>query len=291
MKKLKKLFSRIFLFRKQVKYSNTVNREFNITNNLADYVSSFKYINKYEIINMFDTDFSNFLLKKKSFDKEMQILAKKDKKNYLYIYSLLSFKLNNSDIIFYLSSKEHSEYIKAYIVINRIVDLPTNIYDFNIAFTWFMNKEIREPELNVFNYTTTQSILDKIQTEFPNLINIQLKNLLCLWKNYESLNSYFTNICCKIIQKNDYLNDLHFEFAKKALITNDALKILLEKIILKIDPFSKETQYSKWLKDIKKFEFIFKLVTEVLPENDKIRKKYELKSENLFPLIRIDNSL
>ncbi|TGL23149.1 hypothetical protein EHQ46_05795 [Leptospira yanagawae] len=154
-----------------------------------------------------------------------------------------------------------------------------------------MNKEIRENEFNVFSEKNTSDILIKIIKDEGNLINRQMKNLFVLWNQYPNLDSSFTKLVSNFIRKNEYLNEYIYTLAVKALQTNDNLIKVLEKLKLKIDPFSRETQYKQWLVDIRKFDFVKKLIDSELEKTNPLRLQYEKQEQLLKKLRGIDNSL
>ncbi|WP_210410688.1 hypothetical protein, partial [Leptospira yanagawae] len=214
-----------------------------------------------------------------------------DTRNYIYTFCISDIKVDSKKIITFLKEKKHTNFIKAYIITHRITDLPINVYDIEISYIWFMNKEIRENEFNVFSEKNTSDILIKIIKDEGNLINRQMKNLFVLWNQYPNLDSSFTKLVSNFIRKNEYLNEYIYTLAVKALQTNDNLIKVLEKLKLKIDPFSRETQYKQWLVDIRKFDFVKKLIDSELEKTNPLRLQYEKQEQLLKKLRGIDNSL
>ncbi|TGL19762.1 hypothetical protein EHQ47_16835 [Leptospira bourretii] len=272
-------------------YSNNLNLEVIYNNDIFSFVNNSNYVNKFEILNKFTDEFADHLLNKTEFDKEFQNYGKIDKRNYIYTYCLSSIKIDTPKIINLIKEKEHTNFIKAYIIVHRIVSLPQIIYDTEILHTWFMNKEIRENELNVFSKENTILILQKLTKAKSKLINRHLKNLNLLWNHYPTLDSAFSKLVSTQILENEHLNEYNYNLAVKALQTNEDLITTLKKIKLKIDPFSRETQYRQWLIDIRKFDFIYKLISSELNREDPLRISYEKQEELLKKLRQIDNSL
>lgn len=177
-------------------------------------------------------------------------------------YVLTNFSPSNTDLMLKVlgEKKERLQKFATAIIVFysklHIISEPSEY----ILIKYFLNQRIDEKDLNNYkdNQLTDKLIETVLKIKHPQygiFENFQLlyTNKLISIKKYSSfLEKSFIN--------EEYLNPKVCEMLLAFCQDNPDLFDKLIKLTYKVDPFSKEVFFSQWLKDIKKYDFLYSLL-------------------------------
>lgn len=227
-----------------------------------------------EIINLLDSkDNIQDKFKIAEFDKENVIAA------YLATYKYYSVE----DISNLLASKD--EYLGSIGVGLAIInDNPKIIPNSNIEglYKYFRSREIKADELNHFaSDDFIKNSFHRMLKEERVIFTWMINNLAYLVDidavNIDENSKFFVSL----LRDNDYQNETHKALFILCLKKSPGFIEEILKIKLNIDPFTKQYNFAKWLKEIRKFSFISGL-------RDSLPKKYNSKEISLFDKRKAD---
>lgn len=207
------------------------------------------------------------LLEDKDTIQDKLKIAQLDKNNVIAAYLATYPTHSTNDILKLLMSED--EYLVSFGVgLAVITKMPMIIPPSNTEglYKYFRSKKINEDELKHF---TSEKFIDhsfhRIQSEERIIFTWMIENLISLLElnaiNIEKNSKFFVSL----LRENDYPNDAHMKLFLSVIEKNPKFIEDLLKLKLCIDPFTKQYNYSKWLKEVRKFSFISNL-RKSLPE-------------------------
>jgi hypothetical protein len=194
-------------------------------------------------------------------------IAKLDKENVIAAY-LATYEHHSIDDISNLLASEDGYMASIGVGLAVINDKPLIIPRSNIEglYKYFRSREINSDELKHF---TSDEFIDhsfrRMLKEERVIFTWMINNLISLVEmDAISINNN-SEFFVSLLRDNDYPNETHMALfhlvlKKKANFIEDILRLKLC-----IDPFTKQYNYSKWLKEVRKFSFISNL-RDSLPE-------------------------
>lgn len=208
------------------------------------------------------------LLDSKDNIQERFKLAELDSQNVIAAYLASYPHYSLEDISNLLTSKD--EYLRSIGVgLSVIYDNPQIIPSSNVEglYKYFRSREIRADELKCFssNEFVKHSFGRMLQEERV-IFTWMINNLISLVEidavRVDENSEFFVSF----LRDNDYPNETHKALFVLALRKHPSLIESILKIRLRIDPFTKQNNYSKWLVEVRKFKFISAL-RDSLPRN------------------------
>ncbi len=223
-------------------------------------IDSSRYVDPFEIRLSLSEEITKLLDEKNNIQDQLKV-AELDKKNVIVAYLANCQYYTIDNISNLLSSKD--EYLSSVGVgLAVIYSNPQLIPSLKLGglYKYFRSCEISKDELNLFTSNefieySFRKILKEERVIFTWMINnlVSLVNIDAI--NIEENSEFFV----KLLSDNDYPNQTHMSLfllvlKKRPKFIEDILKLNLH-----IDPFTKQYNYSKWLKEARKFSFISNL--------------------------------
>lgn len=245
-------------------------------------IDSSRYADPFGIRLSLSEDIIKLLDEKGNIQEQLKI-AELDKENVIAAYLATCQSYSIDDISNLLSSKD--EYLSSVGVGLAVISgNPQIIPPLNIEglYKYFRSREISEDELNFFtsNEFIKHSFRRMLKEErviftwmINNLVSLVDIDAISIDENSESFVS--------LLRDNDYPNETHMALfvltlKKRPSFIEDVLRIKLN-----IDPFTKQYNYSKWLREIRKFNFVSHL-------RDSLPEEYSSEETLLFDRRKID---
>lgn len=275
-------------------YREGADHSYSFSNDVTDTcIDSSRYASSYGIRLSLSEEIINLLDRTDNIQEKFKI-AELDNQNVIAAYLATYQNYSIEDISNLLESKD--EYLKSIGVgLAVIYDNPQIIRLTNIEglYKYFRSREIKADELKHFtSYEFIKHSFHRILQEERVIFTWMINNLASLVDigavSIDENAEFFVNL----LRDNDYPNETHKALFLLALRKHPSLVEDILKINLKIDPFTKQTNYSKWLKEIRKFSFISSL-RDSMPESYVSEQVlfFDKRKSDLYKINRNDRSL
>lgn len=275
-------------------YREGADYTYNFTDDVTDAcIDASRYASPYEIRLSLSEEIINLVDGKGNIQEKLE-LAKLDKENVIAVYLATYQHYSINDISNLLASEdEYFASVGAGLAV--IYDNPLIIPQSNIEglYKYFRSREIKADELRHFtseefiNYAFRRMLKEErviFTWMINNLISLVGIDAISIDKNSE----FFISL----LRDNDYPNEAHMALFLLALKKKPNFIEDIFGLKLCIDPFTKQYNYSKWLKEIRKFSFISNL-RDSLPEcySSEETLLFDKRKSDLYRINKNDRSL
>lgn len=274
-------------------YREDTEHIYNLTGDVTDAcIDAYRYATSCEIRRSLSEKVITLINGKDNLKDKLKI-AKLDKDNVIAAY-LATYQYYSTDDISNLLMSE-DEYLAAVGVgLSVIYDSPLILPQSNILglYKYFRSREITETELEHFTSDefieySFRMMLKEERVIFTWMIN----NLISLLKMDVISIDKHSEFFIKLLKDNDYLHEIHMSLFLLVLKRKPCFIKNIVELKLCIDPFTKQYNYSKWLKDIKKFDFISSLKDSISEEyRSKELDSFDRKKSELYRINKNDHS-
>lgn len=275
-------------------YSEGTDHTYSLSGDVADAcIDSSRYSDPLGIRLFLSEEIVDLLDRKDNVQDKFKI-AELDKANIIAAYLATCQRYSSEDIHNLLVS--NNEYLSSVGVgLAVIYGTPHIIPKSNIEglYKYFRSREIAPDELKHFtSYEFMGHSFRRMLQEERVIFTWMINNLISLVDagavDIEENAEFFVSL----LKDNDYPNETHKNLFLLALKKQPSFIENLLKIDLKVDPFTKQNNFSKWLKEVKKFMFISGL-RDSLPEEygSEGVSWFDKRRSELYRINRNDRSL
>ncbi|WP_208932897.1 hypothetical protein [Rheinheimera sp. F8] len=271
----------------------------------ADYTYSFtgdvtdacidasRYVNPYGLRHSLSAEIINLVDGKANIQERLDI-AKLDKKNVIAAY-LVTYQHYTINDIYNLLVSEDEYLVSIGVGLAVINDNPLIIPRSNIEglYKYFRSREIKSDQLihfisDDFISCSFRRMLKEERVIFTWMIN----NLISLMDVDAISVDQNSDLFVSLLRDKDYLNETHMALFLLAIKKRPNLIEDILKLNLCIDPFTKQYNYPKWLKEVRKFFFISNL-RDSLPEGYSSGETllFDKRKSELYRINKNDRSL
>lgn len=221
-------------------------------------------------------------------------IAKIDKTNTILVYLFLHIS-NSPDNITNLMKSRDDYLISVGTALSIRYSLPELIPPTNdeMLYKYFRSQEIGQKSLHLFQSPSFLSLAKRKMLQEERVIFIwMISNLISLIKNDTAEVIQDHKFLVALLKATDYPNKTHTTLFCLALQKHPNLVNEFVKIKLDIDPFTKQTNYTKWLQQVRMFNFIYDL-RKSLPDTFESTEvfKFDEKRRQFFTLNQGDHAL
>ncbi|WP_203142628.1 hypothetical protein [Marinobacter mangrovi] len=275
-------------------YREGADYNYNFTGDVTDAcIDAARYASPYQIRLSLGEEIINLVDGKSNIQDKLKI-AELDKENVIAAY-LATYQHYSIDDISNLLASEDGYLASIGVGLAVIYDNPLIIPQSNIEglYKYFRSREINADELNHF---TSDEFIDysfrRMLKEERVIFTWMINNLIYLVDidaiSIDKNSEFFVSL----LRDDDYQNETHMTLfllvlKKKPNFIEDILGLNLF-----IDPFTKQYNYSKWLKEVRKFRFISNL-KDSLPEGYSSGRTllFDRRKSDLYKINKNDRSL
>lgn len=256
-------------------------------------IDASRYVDSYGIRRSLSAEIINLVDSKANIQEKLEI-ARRDKKNVIAAYLVTYHHYDANDIYNFLVAGD--EYFASIGVGLAVInDNPLIIPQSNIEglYKYFRSREINAEQLKHFtsdefiNHSFRRMLKEErviFTWMINNLISLMGIDAIGVDKNSE----FFVSL----LRDNDYLNETHMALFLLVIKKYPSFIEDILKLKLCIDPFTKQYNYSKWLKQVRKFNFISNL-RDSLPEGyiSEETLLFDIRKSELYRINKNDRSL